>query len=321
VGAAVCAYVAGRKVVDLWGGWADAARTRAWGADTIVDLFSATKGMTATCAHRLVDRGLLDVDEPVATYWPEFAAAGKAHVPVRMLLNHQAGLAAPRGPFPADVPVFDWAARTAWLAGQAPTWEPGTRCEYHGGTFGWLVGEVVRRIDGRPLPTFFREEVAVPLGADLLLAAGPEDDHRCAEMSGPDEMVGGGNSRRWRRAGEGSATGLGTAAGLARLYAALALGGALDGVPVLGAGTIGAATQEQPLVGADGDPGDFGLGFQLLWKVYPGLAKGTFGHTGLGGSIGLADPRRRLGFGYVMNRMPSDGATELLIALYRSLAA
>ena len=170
------------------------------------------------------------------------------------------------------------------------------------------------------LAPFFRDEIAEPLGADFMIGLGPEHDRRCAEMVGPDDMVGPSNSREWREAADGSATGLGTADSLARVYAALACGGELDGVQVLRAETIEAAVQEQPLLHLDGASGEFGLGYQLLWKQYPGLPAPTFGHTGMGGSIGLADPTNRLGFGYVMNQMGSGGATDLLIATYRSLA-
>jgi CubicO group peptidase (beta-lactamase class C family) len=318
LGASACAYVDGRKVVDLWGGWADAGRTREWNHDTIVCTYSAVKGMTATCAHHLVDRGLLDVDERVATYWPEFGHAGKQDVTVRMVLSHQAGRPRARG-----VPAgkrFDWPAVTAGLAAGRPRWEPGTRSEYHGGEFGYLVGEVVRRIDGRPLPTYFREEIAEPLGADVLMAVGVDDDHRCAEGVGPDDMVGPVHTREWRAAADGAATGFASASGLARVYAALACGGELDGVRLLRPETIARAGEEQPLARAEGMVADFGLGYQLLWKMYPGLGDRTFGHTGMGGSIGLADPTRRIGFGFVMNQMGSNGATHLLTALYRSLA-
>jgi CubicO group peptidase (beta-lactamase class C family) len=330
LGAAVSAYVDGRKVVDLWGGWADAERTREWERDTIACTYSATKGMTATCAHHLVDRGLVDVDEPVATYWPEFAQAGKEKVTVRMVLNHQAGRPRPRsrtsGRAMGDADVqaskrFDWDTMTSAMAVGTPTWEPGTRSEYHGGEFGYLVGGVLRRVDGRPLGTYFREEIAAPLGADYLIDVGPEHDDRCAEMTGPEDMVGGANTREWRAAGDGSATSFGTADGLARGYAALSRGGSLDGVPVLRPETIEAAVQEQPLanVAGGGTPGDFGLGYQLLWKIHPTLPVGSFGHTGMGGSIGLADPAARLGFGFVMNQMGSNGAAHLLGAIYRSL--
>ncbi|HEX6031044.1 MAG TPA: serine hydrolase domain-containing protein, partial [Tepidiformaceae bacterium] len=318
LGAAVSAYVDGRRVVHLWGGWADADRTRQWQPDTIACTFSATKGITATCALRLVERGLLDLDAPVATYWPQFAHAGKGEITVRMVLSHQSGLPWATVPYPTDM-RFDWATATDALARSAPVLEPGSRTAYHGGSFGYLVGEVLRRIDGRSLDTFFQEEIGGPLAADFMFRLGPEHDHRCAEMTGPEDMVGGSNSREWRAAGDGSATSFTTADGLARVYAALARGGELDGVRVLRPETIDAAIQEQALANGDGTTGDFGLGYQLLWKVYPGLPTRTFGHSGVGGCIGLADPTARLGFGFVMNHMGSNGAAHLLSALYRSL--
>ena len=313
LGAAFCAYVDGNKVVDLWGGWADSARSRPWQQDTVVTTYSATKGMTAACAHLLIDRGLLDVDAKVATYWPEFGEAGKEDVTVRMVLSHQAGLPWTTVEYP-EAERFVWATLTDALARSSPVWEPGTRVEYHGGTFGYLVGELVRRIDGRPLDTFFREEVAGPLGLDFMLAFGPEHDHRCAEIVGDDDLV---NTREWRDAGDGAATGHGTAESLARLYAALGCGGAIDGVRVLRRETIEAAIQEQPLPLADGPPGEFGLGYQLFWKLFPGMNDRTFGHTGMGGSVGLGDLKRRLGMGYVMNKMGSGGAADLINATYQ----
>ena len=181
---------------------------------------------------------------------------------------------------------------------------------------------MLSRINGRPLGTYFREEIG-GRSTRLLIDVGPEHDHRCAEMTGPEEMVGGANAREWRAAGDGAATSFGTADGLARVYAALSRGGSLDGVQVLRKETIEAAAQEQPLanVAGGGTPGDFGLGYQLLWKIHPDLPVGSFGHTGMGGSIGLTDPSTRLGFGYVMNHMGSIGAAHLLGAIYRSLAA
>jgi CubicO group peptidase (beta-lactamase class C family) len=321
LGAAVSAYVDGRKVVHLWGGWADARRTLPWQHDTLACTYSATKGMTATCAHHLVDRGLLDVDERVATYWPEFAAAGKDNVTVRMLLSHQAGRPRPRTRVPA-AKRFDWDTMTSAMAAGTPMWEPGTRSEYHGGEFGYLVGGVLNRIDGRSLADYFRDEIAEPLHVDYLIEVGPDDDHRCAEMTGPADMVGGANTRKWRAAGDGAATSFGTADGLARVYAALSRDGSMDGVQVLRKATIEAAVREQPLLNAavGGASGPFGLGYQLLWKTHPMLPAGSFGHTGMGGSIGLADPAARLGFGFVMNQMGSNGAAHLLGAIYRSLA-
>jgi CubicO group peptidase (beta-lactamase class C family) len=237
-----------------------------------------------------------------------------------MVLSHQAGLPWTTKRYP-KAKRFDWETLTTALAEQVPIWEPGTRVEYHGGTFGYLVGNVVERIDGRSLSTFFHEEIAAPLGADFLISFGPEHDHRCAEMVGPANMVGGSNTRVWRAAGDGAATGSGSAEGLARVYAALAGGGMLDGVRLLGTETIDAAVEEQPLSRANGAAGDFGLGYQLFWKVFPGMNEFTFGHTGMGGSVGLADRKRGLGMGYVMNQMNSGGAAPLVNTTYAALIA
>lgn len=320
LGAAVCAYVDGEKVIDLWGGWADADRTTEWERDTLACTFSTTKGMTATCAHLLVDRGLLDVDEPVATYWPEFAQAGKSDITVRMVLSHQAGLPWTTGRLPRGKRL-DWSAVSAALAEQVPVWEPGTRVEYHGGTFGYLVGNVVQRIDGRSLSTFFREEIAEPLGADFQMGFGPEDDHRCAEMVGPKTMVGPCGTRQWRAAADGAATAFSTGEGIARVYGALAFGGSLEGVRLLGDETIDAAVEEQDLLRAPGMADEYGLGYQLFWRLFPGMNACTFGHTGMGGSIGLADRKRRLAMGFVMNRMGGGSAAPLVNTTYQVLVS
>src|SRR5215831_3328032 len=166
VGAAVSVYVDGKPVVDLWGGYTNAARTRPWEQNTLVSVASTTKGMVALCAHMLVERGLLDLDAPVARYWPEFAQAGKAQIPVRWLLSHQAGLPAVRRDMPPQS-LFEWHTFTEALAETEPWWEPGTRHGYHAFTYGYLVGEVIRRVSGRSVGQFFRTEVAEPLGADF----------------------------------------------------------------------------------------------------------------------------------------------------------
>jgi CubicO group peptidase (beta-lactamase class C family) len=184
VGASFAATIDGKTVVDIWGGHANAERTETWKSDTIVNVFSMTKIMTALCAWMLADRGLLDFDAPVASYWPEFAQNGKDKIPVRFLLSHQSGLAG------FDVPVtleqlYDWEYVTRVLASMKPLWEPGKGSGYHGITQGYLVGEVVRRITGRTLGTFFRDEVARPLGADFHIGLGPEHDHRVASLVPP----------------------------------------------------------------------------------------------------------------------------------------
>ncbi|WP_414930934.1 serine hydrolase domain-containing protein [Streptomyces sp. Je 1-369] len=184
LGAAVAATVDGELVVDLWGGDADRSGTRPWERDTLVNVYSTTKGMTALCAHLLVDRGELDLDAPVARYWPEFAEAGKADIPVRWLLSHRAGLIAPGEPM-APGAVYDWEKVTEALAATRPWWRPGTAQGYHAVTFGFLVGEVVRRITGVSLGTFLRTEVTGPLGADVHVGT-PESEHgRCADMAPP----------------------------------------------------------------------------------------------------------------------------------------
>src|SRR5260221_2289489 len=189
VGAAVAVTLDGAPVVDLWAGHADQARTRPWRRETIVNIYSCTKALTALCAHQLVERGQLDLDAPVAAYWPEFAQAGKAGIPVRWLLSHRAALPAVRDVLPPEA-LYDLDAMCTALAAQAPWWEPGTNHGYHAVTFGWLVGEGVRRISGRSLGTYFRDEIARPLGLDLYIGLPHAAHHRVAEMSNipPDSL-------------------------------------------------------------------------------------------------------------------------------------
>ena len=357
VGAALAVMVDGELVVDLWAGHADPARIRPWERDTIVNVFSTIKGMTAICAHRLVDQGLLDLDAPVAHYWPEFAQAGKEKLPVRYLLSHRAGLPAVKDVLPAGS-IYKWDVMTAALAAQEPWWEPGTNHGYHAVTFGWLVGELVRRITGKSLGTYFREEVAEPLGLDFHIGLAEEHDARTAEMipaplpqpgeanlraeiiSKPmglrafvislDMMdMSGMNSREWRAAEIPSANGHGNARALARVYGALARGGELDGVRVLSPEAIDRASVEQS-IGPDavlaGLPTRFGLGFILTMPDAPmGPNPRTFGHPGMGGSLGFADPDAKVGFGYVMNKMISTPDlidprwSSMIDAVYASL--
>ena len=340
VGAGVSIYLDGERVVDLWGGFADAARTRPWKRDTIVSTASTTKGFTATCAHRLVDEGRLDVDAPVARYWPEFAQAGKESIPVRWLLSHRAGLPAIRKDLaPGD--ILDWDRMVGYLAEESPWWEPGTKHGYHALTFGFLVGEVIRRIAGRTVGQYLREEICGPLRVDFQIGVPEKDDARVAEtipiprtgaaspvmqriLAGGDSMIARvfanparGDSdidpKRYRRAEIPAGNGHGTAEGVARLYGALAVGGELDGVRVLSRETIDRARVEQSF-GEDavlGIPLRFGLGYMLRFDGLPlGPNEGTFGHLGMGGSMGFADPTARLGFGYVMNKMQSGIAGD-----------
>jgi CubicO group peptidase (beta-lactamase class C family) len=330
VGAAVALYVDGRPVVDLWGGVADLATGRPWEEDTIALVFSTTKGATATCALLLVERGELDLDAPVADYWPEFAAAGKERIPVRWLLTHQAGLPLVDGDFTLE-DVVAWKPIVDALAAQRPEWTPGTVHGYHMRTFGWLVGEVVRRVTRRTIGTFFAEEVAAPLGLDFWIGLPEEQESRCAAVVAPRgrhgealELMGAlpgdhllarvapGPSRlfaydeRWNRrelhaAEMPSSNGIGDARSLARLYAALV--GEVDGVRLLGAETIAAAATPQ----ASGPDRvlmrdmSFGVGFMVPPILSPVAGRGAFGHAGAGGSLAFADPEAGFGFAFVMN--------------------
>ena len=356
-GAAVSVTIDGRPVIDLWGGVVDKDTKKPWQQDTIVTVYSTTKGMTTICAHRLMEQGLLDLNAPVAKYWPEFAQASKAAVPVHMLLTHRVGLPAVSEKMPEGA-AFDWDTMTGALARQKPFWEPGTQYGYHALTFGWLVGEVVRRISGKSLGAFFRDEVALPLGLDFHIGVDPRHDARIATMyraepspesarkleqieqeaqskmdpalvaaRGNISTQGAHNSEAWRRSEIPAANGHSDAGSLARVYGALACGGHLDGVRVLSPDTIAKATAEQSAVpdAFMGNPTRIAFGFRLSCDGNMGPNPRSFGHRGAGGSIGFADPDRRIGFGYVMNQMKADlpGETttgvRLINALYSAL--
>jgi len=357
VGASVCVYLDGARVVDCWGGHADAARARPWTADTIVSVASTTKGMVALCAHMLAERGKLDLDAPVARYWPEFARAGKEDIPGRWLLSHRAGLPAIRRALPPEA-LLDWSAMTAALAETTPWWPPGSRHGYHAITFGHLVGEVIRRVDGRSVGTFLREEVTGPLHADFFIGVPEEADARAATvlpppppseptiwdtlLADPDSVSGRTflnppraadliNTRAWRAAEIPAANGHASARGIARVYAALARGGELDGVRLLTPVAIERAIVEQSS-GRDEVltfPTRFATGFMLGTpggRFDCGPGRQTFGHPGHGGSIGFADPDARLAFGYVTNqyvtgtaRQPDRRAASLVDAAYAAL--
>jgi CubicO group peptidase (beta-lactamase class C family) len=353
VGASFAATVNGELVVDLWGGHADALLSRAWSCDTIVNVFSTTKAMAALCLHQLADRGKLDLEAPVARYWPEFAQGGKSALPVHFLLSHRAGLAALRPPLPTEA-LYDWKRMTDALAAEAPWWEPGSRSGYHAMTYGFLVGEVLRRIDGRTLGAFFRDEVAGPLGADFWIGLPASEDARVAELvppsaeavaaagaaaqPAPDSLLATvmgnpllapatANLPAWRRAEIPAANGHGNARSVARVMAALACGGTTDGVRLLSEAALARATAEQ-CFGEDlvlGVPMRWGQGFMLASEALPlGPSKRAFGHGGWGGSLGIADPDARASWAYVMNQMSAGTlgdtrAFELAQAFYAAL--
>ena len=354
IGAAVCIRVRGRVVVDLWGGHADAAgRRRDWTGDTLVNAFSVGKGMVALLFAQLVGDGAVDVDTRVADVWPEFAAAGKQDVTIREVLSHQAGLPALRRRMPPDS-MLDWRAMTAALAAEEPWWEPGTAHGYHVNTFGFLAGEVLRRVTGRSVGTLLRERVAGPLGADLHLGVPPSVDGRIADFLwpfdpppeeeppglvglelmrhnaywNPSGLSGAGviNTEAWRRAEMPSTNLHASARGVAAVYAALGAGGTLEETRVVDAAALAAATVEQ-VEGDDlvlGRPSRFSLGFQLTQPERPlGPNPGAYGHFGAGGSLGFCDPQAGVGFGYVMNelgaRWQNPRNSALIDALYASL--
>lgn len=347
VGAAFSLYVRDEKVVDIWGGVADQRAGRPWEEDTLQLVFSTTKGATAVCAHILAQRGELDLDAPVASYWPEFAAEGKGEIPVRWLLAHRAGLPVIE-PRPKPAVALDWDAITGLLAQQRPVWEPGTAHGYHALTYGWLVGEVIRRVSGRPIGQFFAEEVAGPLGLDFWIGLPEAQEPRVArlvEMGAPEMPEGfdinslpeevrammaafldpnsltqralavtdpalSWNDPDVHAAQIPAANGICTARSLARMYAALV--GEVDGVRLLTDATVATATEVQS-EGSDHVlmvPTKFGLGFMLSSSFSPFGGPRSFGHPGAGGSVGFADPDGEWAFGYVMNKMAQNLAGD-----------
>ena len=356
LGAAVTVTLDGETVVDLWGGWADAARTRPWERETLVNVWSTSKGPTALCAHILADRGLLDLDAPVAAYWPEFAAGGKESVLVRHLLSHRAGLAGLREPHtPAQ--LYDWELTVNRLAEQEPWWEPGSRSGYHALTYGFLVGEVVRRVSGLLPGAFLEREVTGPLGIDFTIGLPEKEADRAAELVHPpaaetseqaavfaqlapvalaalaNPLVGAAeaNTPEWRAAEIPAANGHATARAVAALYGVFAGRGTYGGREVL---SPEAAERVREGQGGCRDL-VLGAGFEHETEVGLGLwlsgSNGSygpnpraFGHDGFGGSCGLADPEAGVSLGYVMNRMGPHIADDprkmaLIDALYSAL--
>ena len=348
VGCAVCVTVDGETVIDLWAGYRDRARTLPWQRNTITDMKSVGKSVFALCVLRLVGQGRVGLDQAVADYWPAFAAAGKEKITVRMLLAHLAGL-----PFPDAAPfesLYQPGVVAAALAAQAPEWQPGTQPCYHSFTYPPLLAELVRQVTGTSAHDFERDQIATPLGAEYWLGLEDAQFDLCAEyietpgtpslegmkrnQASPlyrawralprDENY---NTPQWRRYG-----GHGNARGIARIYAALACGGTLDGVEILDRGVLAEATR------GEWDGIEFmtrrhfrmGLGFMLSCPPFPmGADKHAcprnFGHPGMGGAVGFADPDRRMSFAYSPNRMlpvadAGPFASALIDAVYGCIA-
>jgi CubicO group peptidase (beta-lactamase class C family) len=344
VGASFGAAVRGRPVADLWGGTADGSGARPWERDTIVCVWSTTKIMTSLCAWMLAARGALDLDAPVARYWPEFAQAGKDEVPVRYLLGHSSGLAGWTQPIEMS-DLYDWERSTSLLAAQTPWWTPGSSSGYHAVTFGHLVGELVRRVTGRSIGRFFRDEVATPLGADFHIGLAAEHEARVGSMVAPTQPPDAmtdlmkkimANPRGWspavsrdrayRAAEVPGANGHGNARSVARIAAALASGGALEGVRLVPERFFDAVLEEQTY-GQDlvlGLPVRWGLGVGLPSSEMPLPSPRSFYWGGWGGSLCLIDLDNGVACAYVMNKMSHTTmgdrrGLDLVAAVYASL--
>ena len=348
VGAAVCVFHEGKKVVDLWGGYRDGAQTQPWQEDTLVNVWSTTKGAMAACVARLVSQGRLELNKPVAHYWPEFAAAGKEKITVAQMFSHQAGLCGPVEPVTADE-LHDVVAMADGLASQAPQWEPGTRSGYHAITIGYLSEALVSRITGKSVGEYFRDEIAGPLKLDMFLGLSGSQEDRCAEMLHDGNPMSGGadtfneyqvlaqvnvpvsfdlaNHSRWRAMGIPSAGGSATARGVAGMYSAL-----IEDVRG-NTETIADSKTLQQMLTPQIKNEDLVIRFPMTWGVgfalddesgmYGGGAK-SFGHHGWGGSYGFADPVTGIAFSYVMNYMREaesvdTRAIDLIQALYAAI--
>ena len=355
LGAGCAVVVEGRVVVDLWGGFADLDRTRRWQRDTLVNVYSVGKPFVALAVLQLVADGRVRLDDSAAVVWPELRC-GQEGATVRDALCHRAGVSAIRTPLTND-DLWDWHTMTAALAATEPWWTPGSRHVYHTNTYGILIGELARRVTGSRPGQWLRGEVAGPLGADVHWGLGPAELGRCADVhwdaptpapadwstlatiTDEERMITLGyvnppgfssmgvvNTEAWRRAEVPSTNMHATALGVARVYAALAAGGAIDGVRVLDQAVLTEATRPQsegwcPVLARDAT---FGLGFQPTRPDRPfGPNPGSFGHFGTGGAVGFADPGVHLAFGYVMNavrpRWQNERNRALVAAVYDCL--
>ncbi|MCS5635482.1 MAG: beta-lactamase family protein [Myxococcota bacterium] len=349
LGASVAVTLDGEPVVDLWGGSAS-PQGNPWQEDTLVNVYSTTKTMAAFCVLVLADRGEVDLHAPVADYWPEFAQQGKEGVLVSHVMSHSAGLSGFDPPLESVDALYDWDSICARLAAQAPWWEPGTRSGYHAITQGYLQGEIVRRVSGRSLGQFFREEIAEPLAADFHIGLDPVHDDRVGELVPPTAGLGDAftdpdsiaartflgasidatepQTSAWRRAEIPAAGGIGNARSVARVHSALACGGEVDGVRLISEAGVARILEEQTR-GEDmvlGAPIVFGMGFGLNDPTFPiSPNPRAFFWGGWGGSLAIVDLDARLSIAYVMNRMEADLLGDLrggsiAGAVYASLA-
>lgn len=348
-GACFCMTLEGKPVVDIWAGYADEAKTRPWDKDTIVNVYSTTKTMTALTALFLADKGELDFAAPVAKYWPEFAANGKADVTVAQLMSHSAGLSGWKEPLVRE-DLYDWDKATSLLAAQAPYWKPGTAPGYHAMTQGYLVGEVIRRVSGETVGKLFAKEIAGPLGADFHISLPSTEDHRVADLTPPpasgtlgngsaDELVTNMSSnppinpldtrtRAWRGAEIPAAGGTGNARSVAAVQSLMANGGWANGKQILSEAGCRKALELQ-IEGTDkilGIPVRYGLGYGLAGGSVPFPNPNTIFWGGYGGSLVVVDMDAKATYAYAMNKMAATTtgdmrAFTILMAAWGAMAS
>ena len=348
IGSCFAVYKDGNPLVDLWGGFQDKDKTKPWQKDNLVTVYSTTKGVAAFCIALAMEKGLLKYEEKVSTYWPEFASNGKEDITIGMLMSHQAGICSPETRNVDD--YYNQNLMAEKLAGMTPIWEPGTASGYHSMTFGWLTSELILRVTGKSLGTFFREEVGDRHEIDFFIGLPESEDHRVAELVPFDivrneyseqeqvELTDAQKSQRnsagtldiqntkaWRQAEIPSANGQGNAGGLAKLYSLIVPED--NSLKLLKDDTVNQMTTMQI------EGRDLVLAVQVRWgvgfilnkhKIIYGPVEGAFGHSGYGGSCAFGDPENKIGVSYVMNRMldnfNADGRSiELINATYDCL--
>ncbi len=341
-GAAVAVWVDGDLVVNLWGGWADAAGTRPWEQDTLTTVLSGTKGLTSTCVHQLADRGELDLHAPVSRYWPEFGQAGKENITLAMVMSHRSGLIGPRTRLNTEQ-LVDWDFVCGQLAITEPWWEPGTAQGYHMTTYGFILGEVFRRVTGRTVGQYLRTEIAEPLGADVHIGLSPAEQSRCAERVNkptgrqllaelhapgyptslaehpkagmsiamgflPDDDLDTENLQLWRQLEFPGTNGQVSALGLATFYNALAQEKLLSREQMDLARVPQGGLEPDLVLGPRVADHGWGLGYMLNQRCVNGPNPRMFGHGGLGGSFGFVDLEHGIGYAYVANRFDASKA-------------